>query len=288
METPVFPKYLQVETMNKCNLKCTMCPITLGENKRPNMDFELYEKIIAECGKYSSEIEMFGPYLLNEPLLDQSLPEKIKLAKKNGLTTYIATNGTLLSTKNINALFDSGLNQLVISVDSIVPEVQEKIRVGTNFDSLLKNLENLFELKKERNDSPLIIMRQLSFSENKTEHDNYVDYWIKKGADSVVIDIAHNWGGKFSEINSELVGMNICKQLWEMFVIQSDGNVCLCCLDSAGEFSLGNVKDQSIYDIWHGKKFNLIRKQFLEKQLDKCRNCNWTPDNIISRTDQTN
>ena len=45
MNTPEFPNFVHVETLNKCNLKCTMCPITLGENKRPDMSQEVFEKI---------------------------------------------------------------------------------------------------------------------------------------------------------------------------------------------------------------------------------------------------
>jgi len=43
-------------------------------------------------------------------------------------------------------------------------------------------------------------------------------------------------------------------------VILIDGRVPLCCLDYDGVYTLGNVYDESIYDIWHGEKYKLYRK----------------------------
>lgn len=279
MDTPPFPPLIHIETMNKCNLRCTMCPITLGQTNRPNMNMELYEKIIKECSTYTEHIKTLGLFLLNEPLLDPTLAEKISLAKKHGIRhVHISTNGELLSKERSSALIESGLNQIIISIESLSENIHQKIRVGSHLEKIIENVDNLIELKKKFiSTSPWIVVRMLSFDENRLERKEFVNYWIEKGVDLVSIQPAHNWGGIFKKIHPELVGINICDYLWSMMVIQSDGNVCLCCLDSSGEFKLGNVKDQTLYDIWHGKKFEEIRKQFLEKKAPKCINCNWTP-----------
>jgi len=70
----------------------------------------------------------------------------------------------------------------------------------------------------------------------------------------------HNGGGtepfgrKVSYANSK------CDYLWKSMVILIDGRVSLCCLDYDGVYTLGNVYDESIYDIWHGEKYKLYRK----------------------------
>ena len=288
MNTPEFPTFVHVETLNKCNLKCIMCPITLGENKRPDMSQEVFEKIVKECAKYSDFLQVFGLYMLNEPLLDQKLPERIALAKQYGIkTTQIATNVELLSNERIKALFNSGLDELILSIESIYPEKHEKIRVGSNFSRVLKNFENLIQFKKNNDvEKPKIIVRMLAFEQNKDVWEEYTNFWLEKGADHVIIVNLHNWGGKFKEFDRPLVGIDVCTYLWNMMVIQSDGNVSLCCLDSSGEFQLGNVKDESLYDIWHGKEFEHVRRLFKEKNITKCKNCNWNPNEFIGIWDK--
>lgn len=288
MKTPIFPPFVHVETMNKCNLKCIMCPITLGENQRPDMSQELFEKIVNECALYSDQIQTFGLYMLNEPLLDINLPARIAFAKKQGIkTTQIATNVDLLSNERIESLLNSGLDEMILSIESIYPEKHEKIRVGSNFTRVLKNVENLIQLRKEfGTGKPKIYVRMLAFEQNKHVWKEYTNYWLEKGADHVIIVNLHNWGGKFKEFNRPLVGIDVCTYLWNMMVVQSDGNVCLCCLDSSGEYKLGNVKEESLYEIWHGKKFEEIRNQFKDKKVTKCKNCDWNPNEVIGTWDK--
>jgi len=277
MEVPDFPPLIQIETNNKCNLRCRMCPITLGENTRPDMDLNLFEKTMKDCSEYADQILLLGIFLLNEPLLDLQLADKIKLAKKYGINTYIATNGELLSEDRILELLDSGLDQIVISIESNRAEVHEKIRVGANLDRVKQNIHNTLRLREKYKNPISIKLRPHVNEENRDELNDFKDYWLSQGVDQVAFPKLHNWGGKFGDINPEKVGINVCDQLWKMMVIQSDGNVCLCCLDSSGDYSLGNVAESSLYDIWHGEKYQDVRRQFSEKTLEKCLSCNWTP-----------
>jgi len=284
MKVPEFPPLMQVETLNKCNLLCRMCPITQGETTRPKMDSNLYEKIVRDCTPYSKYIIKFGLFLLNEPLLDPDLSRKISLAKENGIkNTYISTNGELLYKQKIIELFKSGLDEVIISIESNIPEVHEKIRPGANLIRVKKNIENLIKLREKFDSKMKIKLRPHANEENKDELNDFKDYWLSKGVDLVVVPKLHNWGGKFEEIHPEKVGSNICDQLWKMMVIQSDGNVCLCCLDTSGDYSLGNVYDNSLYEIWHGERYEKMRQLFLEKEIQKCISCNWTPGDFTAR-----
>lgn len=283
---PVFPRHVHIETINKCNLKCVMCPISAGENKRPAMPFELYEKAIRECAQYKNHIDTVGIYLMNEPLMDKSLPEKIALAKAVGVRhVHIATNAELLTEDRIDALIDAGIDLIILSIESLSSAVHETIRIGSHLETIKNNVDKLFSIKKERRlDKLQVEVRMLAFPENKGEWEAYAEHWLAKGATSVGLQAAHNWGGQFANIGAENVGINACNYLWTVLVIQSDGNVCLCCLDPAGEFKLGNIKDESIHDIWHGEKYAQVRMQFEQRAIGKCVNCNWSPGSYIVHT----
>ena len=64
-----------------------------------------------------------------------------------------------------------------------------------------------------------------------------------------------------------------CPQLWERFVIGADGNVMLCANDEMESYRLGNVQDESVFDIWHGEKLNKAREIHLKhmgtKEIEK-------------------
>lgn len=287
-EVPDFPRFIHVETLNKCNLRCTMYPISLGETKRPNMSQETYEKIVKQCYPFVDQIQAFGLYMLNEPLLDKLLPERIAFAKKYGIkNTQIATNVDLLTKDKIELLIESGLDEIILSIESIYPEKHEKIRVGSNLSKIKENFEELIKIKNRLGrKNPRIYVRMLAFENDETVWKEYINYWKERGADYVIIVNLHNWGGIYSEFDRPNVGIDVCDYLWTMMVIQSDGNVSLCCLDPSGEYKLGNVHNESLYDIWHGKKFTKVREEFEKKQLAKCLNCNWNPNEVIGIWDE--
>jgi len=64
-------------------------------------------------------------------------------------------------------------------------------------------------------------------------------------------------------------------------VILQDGSVTACCLDYDGQINLGNVNEQSIYDIWNGEKYKKIRADFKKlnyKDYKPCQKCNFPVD----------
>ena len=50
-----------------------------------------------------------------------------------------------------------------------------------------------------------------------------------------------------------------CPQLYERLFVSASGEVMMCNSDEYGEEVVGNAYDQTIYEIWHGKKLNRIR-----------------------------
>jgi MoaA/NifB/PqqE/SkfB family radical SAM enzyme len=66
---------------------------------------------------------------------------------------------------------------------------------------------------------------------------------------------------KLKKINS------YCHHLFRCMVVLWNGDVVPCCHDVAGLKIVGNVKDSSLYEVWHNQKYALLRKQGF------CENC---------------
>jgi len=57
-----------------------------------------------------------------------------------------------------------------------------------------------------------------------------------------------------------------------MFV-HPDGVATVCCIDSMRTLQVGNVFEQSIKDIWHGKKYQRLRKLHETGRFDEIPTC---------------
>ena len=67
-----------------------------------------------------------------------------------------------------------------------------------------------------------------------------------------------------------------CGALWRTPNIASSGNIVPCCRDIDLSLVLGNVKNDSLYDIWHGEKITEMRLLHIKGEFEKistCSNC---------------
>jgi len=78
-----------------------------------------------------------------EPLLYPHIFPLLEYCKNAWLMVEMTTNGSLLSTKNIQRLEESGLHFIQVSLDGACKNTYEKIRIGARFDVLLWNLQAL-------------------------------------------------------------------------------------------------------------------------------------------------
>ena len=74
----LFPAVLMVQTINRCNGRCSICPYSYTMHLQPKgvMEEDLFHKIIQECAQ-EKDLVRFVPMAKNEPLLDPRLEERI-------------------------------------------------------------------------------------------------------------------------------------------------------------------------------------------------------------------
>ena len=141
------PKNLYIETTNRCNLRCKGCILYRGTRK-PERDISLDELIMIT--DQLPRLERAALHGVGEPLLNQNLPGMIRHLKKRDVFVLFNSNGILLDEKWQNALIDTGLDELRISLDAASPEGYENIRNQIAFSRIVKNLRIFVELQKKR------------------------------------------------------------------------------------------------------------------------------------------
>ena len=138
-----------IEPTSFCNLQCKMCFRSAWfDEEIGEMNGDLFNKLIHEIKAIDSiKTIFFGG--IAEPFAHKDLLSMIKRAKETGKKVELITNGLLLNEDIIRELIDLNLDMLWVSVDGCDMESYRNIRIGGNFEKLLKNLRLIKKFKMD-------------------------------------------------------------------------------------------------------------------------------------------
>jgi radical SAM protein with 4Fe4S-binding SPASM domain len=276
-----FPLHLDIAITNVCNLECTFCARTVRVEegkwrKAEHMSLELFKKIIdeaVELGTYSINLN-----LLNEPLIHPKLIEMVRYAKEKGIIdVFFHSHGGLLTGDKAEKLLESGLDRLLISVDSPYKEKYNKIRVLSDFDLVMNNLK---EFKKNRDAkgllSPVIRVSFIQFPDVTLKEIEDAKELFLQFSDAIgfqqYVDPRKEIG-KDKEYPDRYKSDFVCHQPFTRLSIIEDGRVSPCCLDYDQELVIGDVSKQSLKSIWESSKLNGIRETLKKGEFYKIPAC---------------
>ncbi|MCX7822586.1 MAG: radical SAM protein [Syntrophobacterales bacterium] len=282
-----FPRNIQIQTIAACNAHCIFCPHGKTKNPLPRgiMDWELYRNIIDEITKY--RVFRISPYLMNEPLLDKEIGDRIRyISSRKRFPTYtkINTNASLLNEEMARDLLDSGLDVLTCSVHGIVKEKYESTMLGLKLEEILENIDRFLELKaKLRKKKPELRITMIRTKLIEPDIDKIKEYWEKRNVRVAVRPMSNRAHESISSLTinaREFLPFTWCHRLFEQIYVNVKGQLLLCCNDWEQTTILGDLTKQSIYEAWHGKPYMEVRKRFLKGQVKGilCERCFMQPE----------
>lgn len=288
---PYPPEYLQLDICGFCNLSCSICP--QGEEgtiqERGMMDFELYKKIIdkaKEAGIFTVILVVSG-----EPLLHPNFFEMVRYAKATKLKVQSSTNATLLDIEKAKKLIESGLDEIILSFDTVDKELYENYRRGASFQAVLTNIINFLELREKlKSAKPFVVMQNLqpcpdAGGQKLQIEEDFLRTFGKHANLWIMPKYFSDWSGlmknrkEFSYLeNAKQVGKGyrVCEAVYHRLVASWDGKVLACCSDFVRGQVLGDLSRQSIMQAWNSVQFVDLRRKLIHKQyteLPLCRNC---------------
>ena len=134
---------LYLEVTNRCNLLCETCPRTFEALEPPaDMSWELFTSIVDQVPDVA-RVVLHG---VGEPMLVKALPRMIRYLKDRGVYVLFNTNGTLLSPKKYQAMIDTGLDELRVSLDAADAKSFLAVRGKNFFDRIVRNVRGFTEL----------------------------------------------------------------------------------------------------------------------------------------------
>jgi len=278
---PDFPETVLLETRSGCNGLCIFCPYDEVKDTLPKGEMEeaVFRKVVEDLSGHKPKNLI--PCFLNEPLLDPKLIERLRYIRENAPATRInlTTNASLLTPDKAAILVDEGLlYEINISFQGISREVYEQSMPGLSFDRTKKNVEHLIDyVRNRRKRRPQITVTMVRTTLVEPEIKKALAYWEEKGVKARVLTYENRSGETDEEIAAgNLIPYDACKRPFNTVVITFDGKVVLCCVDYKRKMVMGDLHEESLYDIWNGGKFREVRRLFLDRRKDRipaCRDC---------------
>ncbi|MHB8084681.1 MAG: radical SAM/SPASM domain-containing protein [Dehalococcoidia bacterium] len=227
---------IAIEINSFCNRKCLNCPNHDYIRPVAFLESDLFHKIVDELGemKYKGR---FTFNLFNEPMLDKRLPEFIAYVKQKLPAVFINlnTNGDLLDRSTWLNLRASGLDSAIIS--------QYDRKVNENMVKLLEDI-----------------------SDEERKHMFVRVFDIERDCSNV--------GGLIKVNNNiQLPQKKSCWRPFHQLAVNYKGNVQLCCVDYFSSTELGDLRKQSIREIWKSIKFAYYRFWLINKRRDFIKLC---------------
>lgn len=271
-----YPLLVDIELSSVCNLTCPMCYTITDEFKEQvnvtRMDWDLYKKIIDEIG---GKVPALRLSLRGEATLHTKFHEAIKYAKDHGIKEVsLLTHGGKLTLPFFQKMVEAGVDWITISIDG-VGETYERVRKPLKFDALLDKIKAIKQYKDEHGlKRPVIKVQGIWPAIAESGVDAYYDTF-KPCTDLVAFNPLIDYLSKDSHI--EYLEEFTCPQQYQRLVIGADGLVMKCSNDEENREVIGDIKQESVHQVWHGKNMQAVRDMHLQHrgfmQSAVCRKC---------------
>ncbi len=271
-----YPPYLLIEPVSACNLRCPFCFQTDKTfTKKPFMgviDFEFFKNVIDQA----NELETGAITIASrgEPTMHKKIIEMLEYinTKENIFEVKLNTNGTFLNDKICHAVFKNNVTQIIISSDHYIKEDYERLRLGSNFEKVVENVDLLFNIREKFYPNSLTEIRISGVdNERNLDREKFKDFWIKR-CDHVSAGYPlERWNTYENEpdINTK----DPCENLWDRMYIWFDGKVNPCDADYKSYLSYGSAKEYSLKELWSNKIISKTRNQHLNNDRTKINPC---------------
>ena len=294
------PFQVLIETTNRCNLRCPLCPVGDGRmtRKRENMDLSLYRQAIDQVASFQPTVTLCN---FGETFLYPHLIEACQYAKKKGLRVETTTNSQCLNRDEayFRELIETGIDYIKVALDGTDQHSLARYRKGASYEKAVDGIRRLVEARERLGmKTPHIPLQFVLMKHNEDQVDQVRELGRRLGVDEVLIKklyidieldnaaaLADEYlcESEFNRIRVDEEGRltlaaeytNKCPLIYNSTVILVNGDVVACCHDFNGVFTMGNIKEQPFRKIWNGGDYRKLRKEIRTNRsaYQICRTC---------------
>jgi len=296
------PSYVEMEmTQGICPLSCVFCENTYWDEKPIQLLFDRFKYAMDQF----PELKWAGNNALGDPFTNPDCWRIWDYLDRKDVIQELYLTSYLLSPPDMRKFVDMrGLVFLKFSFDAATKDTYESLRVGSDFDKVLKNIVAFDKAKRNAGRYwPELHFHYIVMKDNIHEAISFLELidslgincsnvmysrllWNFKEVEHLYTEIPQSLcqelqrKGKELNIpvswNADLPGskppINECTT-WLMPYIFPDGTVIPCCNFNEGnrrpwqrENSMGNIFQQSMREIWYGPKYTQLKRMLWAKK----------------------
>ena len=207
----------------------------------------------------------------------KELPQMIKFIKNEipDSIVSIQTNGSLLTHGLSEDLVNSGLDDILISLQGLSSEKYKAIcDANINFNDFVDNIKYLYEYKTKSKSNLHLYVKMPDIALETNQNKIYYDIFNPISDQATIEKI----NPVFNEVDYSKIGINnfstanrlgtdygnqeVCSIAFYGLTVTTNGNVYPC-VQSVSPCTFGNINTESLVEIWNGK----VRTEFLKKML---------------------
>jgi MoaA/NifB/PqqE/SkfB family radical SAM enzyme len=281
------PLMLHVETVNICNLKCIICPYGEMTRTRETMPITLFEKIVSDyCAMGGGDVIMTPQ--VGDVFLDKLLVQRIRLLHQNAA---IRSLGFVTNGANAHVFSDQDLDFIVNSCTRINVSVygldEEEYAIMSRREQRYSRMVDCIQRMSglNRNCQIVIAARLLRKYEDAFIRSWMINNFGREFPYEAITDFG-NWAGAMdtskplpfdatwlsSDAADRLENGGPCTYpiLHLKVMVNGDVKFCSCVdYDNNPENTIGNVRDQSLSEIYNGNR----ARHLWQQGLSMCNGC---------------
>lgn len=264
---------VRIENTNRCGYHCFFCPREKLERDQGVMPLEDLALVLDRVGEHQGLVDLHG---FGEPLLDKLLPAKIELVTSRwpeAEPRFYSTLGVKVQPDYFQRLAEAGLRHVEVSFYGFDRESYWQAHGSDRYAVARANLIRLCEVQKNSAGALQVVVRAFPKS----------DLVKQPGATPQLLDEFHLWlqslgirvlrerelhnygkGRNYNAAGAELpcsivwgYRRRILQVTWDLYVIP-------CCFDFNADMKLGNLRTQSLAEIFSGPQYT----EFIQSHVD--------------------
>ncbi|MCX6990585.1 MAG: SPASM domain-containing protein [Chlamydiae bacterium] len=262
MSLPLFQE-VHIENTNSCGYKCVMCPRESQTRRIGFMPLEDFSFLLERIGPFQGVFHLHG---FGEPLLDRQLIQKVQELKEkspSSLGMIFSTLGVRIAEDYFEKLLAAGLDLMVISLYGFASGEYKKIHGYDGFELVKRNLQLLSKAMKQHpkfKANLKIPSSAISSILPIAEASEKVDFcrWVEKLGFAIgEWDYVHNYsdGRNYNLPDITKICPVISGKRKNILNITWDLNVIPCCYDYNATISFGNLRKQSLEEIFASPEY---------------------------------
>lgn len=283
------PYLLILDPCNYCNLRCPLCPTGMENLGRTQSMLSL------ECFKRYFDPHapnLFEVYLHNwgESLMNPQLFDMVEHAQRANVGTNLSSNLVIAQPNHLDAMIDSGLEYLVVSLDGVDQASYEPYRVRGDFDRVVENMSQLLHRRRVRGrKTPVVEWQYIVMKHNEHRVAEAQAMADKLGVDLIrfiPVGLPYEDRSRWAQMAQDwyptsMQGMaqgqagqeqqfgqgsrkEPCFYLYRSMVVNADGGVSPCCVVSRQDRDFAQLDEgfDAVQPVWNNERFRSARSLF--------------------------